>query len=127
MALIPKIIRAQLQENGRRQKPLRDTYARIDFLPVIRLYTPDADAIWLLTEEDPDTPDIFYGLTDLGLGSPDVGPIRLSDMERIRGRFGLPVERDHFWTPAGPISEYIKAAIEAGKIVEPVLPAPTAH
>jgi hypothetical protein len=39
--------------------------------PCRKLFTPDANATWLLTEIDPEEPDRAFGLCDLGLGSPD--------------------------------------------------------
>ena len=59
---------------------------RIDPLPVIKLFTPDAGATWLLTEIDPDDEDLAFGLCDLGLGSPELGYVRISKLEGIRGR-----------------------------------------
>ena len=43
--------------------------ADIDFKPVVKLFTPDAQCTWLLTELGRD--DIAFGLCDLGLGAPD--------------------------------------------------------
>jgi hypothetical protein len=40
----------------------------IDFKPVVKLFTPDAQCTWLLTELSLD--DIAFGLCDLGLGLP---------------------------------------------------------
>ena len=58
--------RAQLLANGREslQNP------GFDPVPVVKLFTPDAGATWLLTEIDPDHHDHAFGLCDLGLGSP---------------------------------------------------------
>jgi hypothetical protein len=36
-----------------------------DPCPVVKLFTPDAAATWLLTEIDPDNRDIAFGLCDL--------------------------------------------------------------
>lgn len=54
--------RAQLLANGRDsiENP------RFDPLPVVKLFTPNAGATWLLTEIDPDDQDIAFGLCDLG-------------------------------------------------------------
>jgi hypothetical protein len=42
-----------------------------DFQPVVKLFMPDADRTWLLTEIDPDNPDIAFGLCDLpSIGQP---------------------------------------------------------
>jgi Protein of unknown function (DUF2958) len=43
----------------------------IDFKPVVKLFTPDAQCTWLLTELGLD--DIAFGLCDLGLGCPELG------------------------------------------------------
>jgi hypothetical protein len=49
----------------------------LDPRPVVKLFTPGAGAAWLLTELDPDDPDIAFGLCDLGLGFPELGSVRL--------------------------------------------------
>ena len=84
---------------------------------MVKLFTPDAGATWLLTEVDPDDPDIAFGLCDLGLGHPELGYVRLSDLERLRGGLGLPVERDLSFEAAGPLSAYVMAARQADRIV----------
>jgi hypothetical protein len=42
-------------------------HSDIDFKPVLKLFTPDAQCTWLLTELGND--DIAYGLCDLGMGN----------------------------------------------------------
>ncbi len=44
-----------------------------DHFPVVKLFTPDAAATWLISEADPDDPDRLFGLCDLGLGYPELG------------------------------------------------------
>ena len=69
--------------------------ADIDFTPVVKLFTPDAQCTWLLTELGLD--DIAFGLADLGMGCPELGFISMREIREIRGPLGLPVERDlHF-------------------------------
>lgn len=109
----------QLITNGRKQAAVKGTDRECDFEPVVRLFTPDAGATWLLTEVDPDEPDIAYGLCDLGCGFAEFGSVRLSEIRALRGNIGLPVERDLYWQPNGPISAYINASAPAGRIVEP--------
>src|SRR3954453_9907317 len=97
MVLLTAAIRARLLANGRRQATVRGTDAEIDFRPVVKLFTPDGACTWLLSEIDPDDPDIAFGLCDLGFGCPEIGPVSLSELTHLRGRLGLPVERDrHF-------------------------------
>lgn len=62
-----------------------------------KLFTPDAAATWFITEGDRSTGQLF-GLCDLGLGFPEIGYVMLSEIESVRGKLGLPVERDLHWT-----------------------------
>ena len=48
----------------------------IDPLPVVRLFTPDAHATWLLAALDPADGDTAYGLIDLGIGMPALGTVQ---------------------------------------------------
>ncbi|MXO91498.1 DUF2958 domain-containing protein [Pontixanthobacter aquaemixtae] len=82
----------------------------IDPPPVVKLFTPDAAATWLLTEVDPDDEDRAFGLCDLGLGSPELGWVRLSELEALRGTLGLPVEVDQQFTSVQSLSEHAKEA-----------------
>lgn len=87
-----------------------------DHVPVVKLFTPDAACTWLLTELDPDEPDIAFGLCDLGVGCPEIGSVRLSELEAVRGRAGLPVERDRFFSADRPLSSYAAEAATKGTI-----------
>lgn len=89
----------------------------IDPLPVIKLFTPDAAATWLLTEVDPDDEDRAFGLCDLGLGFPELGWVRFSELEAVRGRLNLPVENDLHFSARQPLSAYASDAREHGRIV----------
>jgi hypothetical protein len=67
----------------------------IDFKPVVKLFTPDAQCTWLLTELGLD--DIAFRLCDLDLGCPELGFVGMHELRDLRGPLGLPVERDmHF-------------------------------
>lgn len=116
MLLLDSHARAKLLSNGRRQQPVKGTSREIDFEPVVKLFTPDAAATWLLTELDPDDPDLAFGLCDLGLGSPELGYVRISELERVRGRLGLPLERDRHFRPDRTLSAYAEAARRQGAI-----------
>src|SRR5277367_5304542 len=117
MKLITAEIEAHLLENARKQEPVRGTADEIDFYPVVKLFTPDAACTWLLTEIDPDAPDIAFGLCDLGMGFPELGSVSLSEIGELRGRLGLPVERDRSFEGEYPISVYARAADRAQGIV----------
>ena len=53
----------------------------------------------------------------LGL-TPELGTVRLSELENFEGPFGLGIERDLWFQPAHSISVYAEAARHAGRIVE---------
>jgi hypothetical protein len=114
MKLLTKSIHAALLRNGR----IRETLAEEDFIPVVKLFTPDANCTWLLTELDPEEPDIAFGLCDLGMGFPELGSVRISELESVRGALGLPVERDRYFEPHHTLSVYARAAHRAAAITE---------
>ena len=87
-----------------------------DPLPVVKLFTLDAHATWLLTELDPDDGDTAFGLIDLGMGTPELGHVRLSVLEGIRGPKDLAVARDVHFTPRRRLSEYVRLAQAEGSI-----------
>jgi hypothetical protein len=78
--LITKAQMAKLIENGRKSQEAQRKGQNFDPMPVVKLFTPDAQATWLLTEVDPDTPDIAFGLCDLGLGFPELGSVSLAEI-----------------------------------------------
>jgi len=100
MELITAQQREQLLANGLSNHGNRDPY------PVVKLYTPDACATWLLTEIVPDQPDVAFGLCDLGIGFPELGYVSLSELAALRGPLGLPVERDLLFIAKKPLSHY---------------------
>ena len=85
--------------------------------PVVKLFTPDAGATWLLASLDPDCPDVAFGLCDLGVGSPEMGSVLISEIEAVRGALGLRVERDLYFTGRKPLSAYAEDARQAGAVV----------
>lgn len=108
--LLTAEIRRQLRANARRR------HSGCDPVPVVKLFTPDAGATWLLTELDPDDPDRAFGLCDLGLGSPELGYVSLAEIASVRGRLGLPVERDRWFAPTEPLSVHLQRARQWGRI-----------
>src|SRR3954462_6503601 len=112
-ALITAAQKAELLVNGTRSA----RGEHIDPPPVVKLFTPDAGATWLLTELDPEDPDRAFGLCDLGLGCPELGYGSLGELAVVRGRLGLPVEVDLHFTGDKPLSRYAAEARAAGRIV----------
>jgi Protein of unknown function (DUF2958) len=117
MKLITKALTEQLLTNGRAQRAVMDKGdAALDFKPVVKLFTPDAQCTWLLTELDPDG-GLAFGLCDLGLGSPELGYVSLAELAAVRGKLGLPIERDLHFVADKMISAYAEEAWNRGHIV----------
>jgi DUF2958 family protein len=113
----------------------------LDFKPVVKLFTPDAQCTWLLTELDPDeratlwrapiqdvsagprtqqdceASGLTFGLCDLGLGCPELGDVSLAELSTVRGKLGLPVERDRHFEADKTISAYAEEARQLRRIV----------
>ena len=61
----------------------------------IKLFTPDSNWTWYITEFSKEDHDTCFGYV-IGLES-ELGYFSLSEIESVRGSLGLPVERDlHF-------------------------------
>jgi Protein of unknown function (DUF2958) len=117
MKLITKALTEQLLANGRAQRAAIDNdQPALDFKPVVKLFTPDAQCTWLLTELDPDG-GLAFGLCDLGMGEPELGYVSLVEIATVRGKLGLPVERDRHFDAKQSISAYAEKARELRRII----------
>ncbi len=81
-----------------------------DFRPVVKFIAPWSGATWLLTELDPGEPDIAFGFCDPGLGTPEIGKVRLSELAALRGPGGLRIERDKWFRASKTLSAYAAEA-----------------
>lgn len=106
--------RAQMLANGR----IAADGGTHDPQPVVKLFTPDAHATWLLTELDPDDGDTAYGLCDIGIGMPELGTVRISDLESIVGPLKQPIARDLYFTAKRTLSEYTELARINGSFID---------
>lgn len=104
--------RVALLANGRRTAAGAD----IDPHPVVKLFTPDANATWLLTEMDPHEPDRAFGLCDPGLGCPELGYVSLTELRALQGPLGLLVEQDSGFVADRPLSNYAAVSRHNGRI-----------
>lgn len=86
-----------------------------DPLPVVKLYTLDAGATWLLTELEADG-DKAFGLCDAGTGSPELGQVSLSALEGVRGPRGMRIVTDPHFKPRQTLSGYLADAQRDGAI-----------
>ncbi|KRE89709.1 hypothetical protein ASG87_03830 [Frateuria sp. Soil773] len=104
--------RAQLLANGEARAAAGD----FDPMPVVKLFTPDAHATWLLAALDPADGDTAWGLCDVGIGMPELDTVRLSSLASIVGPRDRPVLRDRYFCPARRLSEYARLARANGSI-----------
>ncbi len=101
--------RAAMLANGRE-------YARnpaFNPVPVVKLFDPLGSGTWLLTDLNPEDPDIAAGLCDLGFGFPELGSVRISELEAVRTmpiRRGIGIEQDRFFRPTKTITDYADEA-----------------
>jgi hypothetical protein len=108
----------QMLANGRANAVrIADDGNTIDFEPVVKLFCPWGAATWLLSELDPDDTDIAFGLCDLGMGVPELGSVRLSEIAALRGPGGLRIERDRHFTARKALTAYADEADKHGRIV----------
>lgn len=107
--LISSELHARLLANGERSAREQDH----DPMPVVKLLAPGANAMWLLTELDPDDPDLAYGVCDLGLGTPKLEYVRLSELAALPGQS---VQCDTAFVADRPLSAYLRDAQALGSI-----------
>lgn len=113
MELLTDEIRQALLANGARLEVEPD----LDPHPLVKLFTPDAGCTWLIAWAEEEGGElILWGLCDLGLGYPELGPVLYSELLSVRGRLGLPVERDLFFETDRPISRLASEARRLGAI-----------
>lgn len=107
----------QLKANGwKNAERIAKDVDTIDFEPVVKLFCPWGAATWLLTEIDPENPEIAFGLCDLGMGSPEIGSVSLAEIAAVRGPGGLRIERDLHFKASKTLEAYAEEARQLGRI-----------
>ena len=86
-----------LLTNNLRDKipPLYSTDGEDDPTVWAKFFTPDSSWTWYVLEFDGE--DTFFGYVDGHYR--ELGYFSLSELRRVRGKLGLPVERDKHWEP----------------------------
>ena len=129
MQLFTKPQMEQLLQNGAQAALERNGEAEADLsrMPVVKLFAPVGSATWLISEIDPEYPDIGFGpshtckhvlpgnVCDLGMGFPELGSVSISQLEAACIA-GLGVERDRHWTPTKSLIDYADEARLANAI-----------
>ena len=78
-------------------KPLytyEDTHPK-DLMVKVHFFTPDSSWDWFPYEWDGE--DVMFGFVSGHY--PELGYFSLSELESVRGKFGLPIERDLYFEP----------------------------
>ena len=99
MELFTSEIIAKLEENGKKSG------GRLGHVPVVKIF--GGPGTWLIAEYTPGDPDHLFGLCDLGMGFPEMGYVSRGELEGLRiPPFGLPLERDLYFTGKYPLVVY---------------------
>lgn len=98
MKLLTAAIRKSLPKLYSQEK-VADPIARVKF------FNPTGAGTWFGTEFDGE--DLFFGWAVLVPGCGELGYFSLAELAEFKGRFGLGIERDLYFTPC-PLSEAIK-------------------
>lgn len=109
------LLTAALRTHLRRNADI-SAHREQDHKPVVKFFTPDAQATWLFSELAADE-DTLFGLCDLGQGTPELGYASLAEIQALRGPMRLLVERDRFFKADKPLSAYAAEAHTKGRIV----------
>lgn len=89
-----------------------------DNAPVVMLTLPFTSCVWLLSELDPDNPDIAFGLCDLGMGFPELGSVSISEIQSVKHPvFKTGVFNNTEFKANYPMSAYAAAARDQQQIV----------
>jgi hypothetical protein len=115
MPLIPEHLRRALTINWELMIVAPEAGVCPDLYPEVKLFTPNANAIWLLTELNPER-NVAYGLCDLGLGQPELGYVDLNELEALAATEGFVIEVDLQFDTHTPLSKYTELAKSAGRI-----------
>jgi hypothetical protein len=105
MMLLTPELHERLLTNGR----LRGA----DHIPVVKFFNPLGVGTWLAAELDGDG-DTLFGLADLG--EPELGSFSLAEIQSLRLRFGMGIERDILFEGRFPLSVYAEMARRTGSI-----------
>ena len=88
-----------------------------DPYPVLKLYTPDAGASWVLTALDADG-DTAYGLIDIGTGFTELGLVSLKMLAGIKGPRGLSVAVEPGYKARKTLAAYVADAQRDGMVTD---------
>jgi hypothetical protein len=106
-----KLMTAEIEKAARKQFKLG---AELDGQKIVaKFFDPTGGWSWYLMNQDPNDPDYLWGIVN-GF-EVETGSFSLSELESIRGKFGLGIERDRSFKPR-PAKE-VWDLLNAGKHV----------
>jgi predicted transcriptional regulator len=83
---------------------------------VTKIFNPYGEGRWYLLNSDPEDPDYIWAIVSM-FGNVEIGSVSRSELESIRLRpFGLPLERDLYFTPKNAKEVY--EGLLSGKFFE---------
>ena len=91
--------------------------------PVVKIFSPVSSATGLIASMNPQDEDTMYGLWDLGVGDPELGYVRLSELQSMTvrvwpGSVGIGLEQDLYFDTGHLLSTYAEAARRNGAITD---------
>jgi hypothetical protein len=97
MKILTKEIKTKLVENHKYHKKYwNDEHPEYkEFKAVLKLFNPTGIGTWYLSELDPET-NIAFGLCCLH--EKELGYVSLDELFEYKGRFGLRIERDKYFS-----------------------------
>ena len=87
MKLLTKAIEKKLRAN-------KDKHMVMDKKPVVKLFNPTGAGTWWLWSMDDD--DILFGVCEINCR--ELGNVALEEITSFKGRMGLPIERDMYYS-----------------------------
>ena len=106
MELLTQTLKAKLLKNH-----------RLDGVwPPVKFFDPCGSATWLIASMD-SCGDRLFGLCDLGMGFPELGYVSLRELQAVKGRYGLGLERDLHFRPTKTLLQYAEEARAACRIL----------
>lgn len=105
----------RLQRQWAEREHARRSGRAFDPRPLVKLFTPDAGATWLIAAISPDG-RTAWGVCDLGLGFVEIGELDMAELCAVRGRLGLPVERDRWFAPSTTLEGYRAQGASGGRL-----------
>ena len=109
MILFTNEITEELAANGKKEE-----YG--NHVPVVKIFDSYGPSIWLVTESDPEAPNILVCLADLGFQCPEIGSVYRSELETMKNVVGLPLERDVDFHTTVPLMDWSKVSSKIGYI-----------